>query len=319
VSTSPSFVCGTTINFTLTVNYAGGPNIIQFSLPSTGQDYVFSSSAGNSIVPGTTDIGNHGDDVTTNIALPFSYSFYGASFNSASVTSNGNLQFASNNAAFDNACLPSVAMNMLISPQWDDLRTDVVAGNGIFTSTSGVAPNRIFNIEWRTIYFNNNAQVANFELRLYEGQQRFDIVYGQVDQGGSGATVGVQKDTGSAFTQFECNVGGVTSGLQLVFTLPPCAAGNGACPTCTGSDTQPPTITCVNITKDAKGNKCVTVTYTPTVSDNCPGPVTVVCTPASGSCFPLGSTTVNCTATDVALNTANCNFTVTVVKHHGPG
>src|SRR5262249_31276993 len=35
-------------------------------------------------------------------------------------------------------------------------------------------------------------------------------------------------------------------------------------------------------------------------------------TPASGSTFPLGTTTVNCTATDAAGNTATCSFTVTV-------
>jgi hypothetical protein len=34
VSTSPSFVCGTTINFTLTVSFTGGSNVINFSLPT---------------------------------------------------------------------------------------------------------------------------------------------------------------------------------------------------------------------------------------------------------------------------------------------
>jgi hypothetical protein len=318
VSTLPSFVCGTTINFTLTVNYAGGPNIIQFSLPSAGQDYVFSSSAGNSIVPGTTDIGNHADDLTTNIALPFPYSFYGTSFNSANVSSNGNLQFASNNAAFSNSCLPAVAMNMLISPQWDDLLTTGV-GEGIFTSTSGVTPDRIFNIEWRTHYF-SGAGTANFEIRLFEGQQRVDFIYGTVGQTGTGATVGVQRDTGSRFTQFGCNTGGITGGLGISFTLPPCSAGNGACQTCTVPDGQPPTITCpANITTEVRGNKCVTVSYTPTVSDNCPG-ATGACVPPSGSCFSVGTTTVSCTATDAHNNTSPpCSFTVTLVKHKGPG
>ena len=32
---------------------------------------------GGSIVPGTTDIGNHSDDLVTTIALPFSYTLYG--------------------------------------------------------------------------------------------------------------------------------------------------------------------------------------------------------------------------------------------------
>jgi hypothetical protein len=49
----------------------------------------------------------------------------------------------------------------------------------------------------------------------------------------------------------------------------------------------------------------------PTVSDNCPG-ATFVCAPASGSSFPLGTTTVTCTATDAHTNQAGCSFTVSV-------
>lgn len=41
-------------------------------------------------------------------------------------------------------------------------------------------------------------------------------------------------------------------------------------------------------------------------------PVQTTCTPASGSTFPLGSTTVNCTATDASSRTAMCSFTVTL-------
>jgi len=53
------------------------------------------------------------------------------------------------------------------------------------------------------------------------------------------------------------------------------------------------------------------VTFAPTVSDNCPG-VTFVCSPASGSEFPTGITTVNVTATDASGNQTRSSFTVTV-------
>src|SRR5206468_7865525 len=35
---------------------------------------------GGSIVPGATDTGNHGDDVVTNIALPFSFTLYDTAY-----------------------------------------------------------------------------------------------------------------------------------------------------------------------------------------------------------------------------------------------
>ena len=40
--------------------------------------------------------------------------------------------------------------------------------------------------------------------------------------------------------------------------------------------------------------------------------MTLVCVPASGSAFPIGTTTVNCCATDGSSNATVCTFTVTV-------
>ena len=61
-------------------------------------------------------------------------------------------------------------------------------------SVSGTAPNRIFNIEWRAEYL-AALGTANYELRLYEGQTRFDVIYGQLDNCNTSATAGVQKVT----------------------------------------------------------------------------------------------------------------------------
>src|SRR5205085_5977950 len=93
-----------------------------------------------------------------------------------------------------------------------------------FTTVEGVSPNRIFDIEWRAIEFATNANLVNFEVRLYENDpnNKFDVVYGTVTSSGLSATIGVQKDTGSLFTQFSCNTASVTSGLRLTFTQPPC-------------------------------------------------------------------------------------------------
>lgn len=41
-------------------------------------------------------------------------------------------------------------------------------------------------------------------------------------------------------------------------------------------------------------------------------PVSVTCTPASGSTFPVGSTTVTCTATDAQQRTSSCSLTIAV-------
>src|SRR5205085_2079336 len=100
------------------------------------------------------------------------------------------------------------------------------------------------------------------------------------------------------------------------------AAGNRAvcAATMTVADTTAPTLSCpAAITKNADAGQCSTVvTYTtPTASDNCAG-ATVRCTPASGTAFPVGTTTVTCTATDASNNTAQCSFTVTVLDRQAP-
>lgn len=59
------------------------------------------------------------------------------------------------------------------------------------------------------------------------------------------------------------------------------------------------------------------VNFNPTVSDNCPN-VNVSCTPASGSFFPVGVTSVTCTARDNVNLTTTCNFSVTILDMEAP-
>jgi hypothetical protein len=80
-------------------------------------------------------------------------------------------------------------------------------------------------------------------------------------------------------------------------------------------DNEPPVITCpANITVNTPVGSCTAVVnYTISASDNCPG-VTTTRTAglASGSAFPIGTTTVSWRATDASGNISNCSFTVTV-------
>jgi len=79
-------------------------------------------------------------------------------------------------------------------------------------------------------------------------------------------------------------------------------------------DQDPPVLTLpADITVDNDpGQAGAIVTFTATADDNVDGPITPVCIPASGSFFSLGDTTVDCTATDTAGNSASGSFTITV-------
>ena len=74
-----------------------------------------------------------------------------------------------------------------------------------------------------------------------------------------------------------------------------------------------------NRTVEATAATGATVTYTAVGSDLEDGALAAVCAPASGSVFPIGTTTVSCTVTDVALATATGSFTVTVEQPTTPG
>ncbi|MFL5732727.1 MAG: dockerin type I domain-containing protein [Chloroflexia bacterium] len=216
-----SYTCG---EATYTPTPTISPTFSRTPTPACGPgaNYAIQQSEGAVIVPGTFDTGNHCFDCVSVIALPFPVSFYTQTYGLVHASSHGNLQFLSADFEYQNACLPYPALGPSIMPYWDDINT-ASPGAGVYTSVSGIAPDRIFNIEWRTNYFGGG--VSNFEVRLYENSPggRFDIIYGQVDQSGSSATVGAEADgAGGQFIQFECNTGGLHSGLRLTFTEPLC-------------------------------------------------------------------------------------------------
>jgi len=84
--------------------------------------------------------------------------------------------------------------------------------------------------------------------------------------------------------------------------------------TVTVQDTTPPVLTCpTNVVVTADPDQCqATVLYTVTATDACdPAPV-VTCVPPSGAAFPVGRTSVLCTAVDANGNTNTGSFTVWV-------
>jgi len=123
----------------------------------------------------------------------------------------------------------------------------------------------------------------------------------------NGATVTCAPPSGSTFpigtTTVTCtatNSAGSAS-CQFTVTLTP--------------QVEPPMITCpINMTVTATTSTGGVVTYpTPTATNG----ATVTCAPPSGSTFPIGTTTVTCTATNSA-GSASCQFTVTLTPQVEP-
>lgn len=174
-------------------------------------------------------------------------------------------------------------------------------GCGVFTSVSGSAPNRVFNVEWRAVRYSNPTQPVNFEVRLYENGQGFDFVYGQVNGSGGSATIGVQNDPARS-TQFSCNTASLSQGLLIHWSLGGCAIST---PTNspTGTGTQAPTGT-------------ATLTLTRTASPSPSNTNTPV--PSTSTSTSTNSPTVTGTATPTRTPTGTASFTLTRTASPSP-
>lgn len=79
------------------------------------------------------------------------------------------------------------------------------------------------------------------------------------------------------------------------------------------ADTTDPVVTVpADITAEATSASGRSVTFSASANDDRDGALTPVCLPPSGSTFPLGATTVTCTATDLAGNEGSDDFSVTI-------
>jgi hypothetical protein len=94
--------------------------------------------------------------------------------------------------------------------------------------------------------------------------------------------------------------------------------GHAAFDVTVGDSTKPSLTLPDTITADATSPAGAVVTYDATANDIVDGAITPSCSPASGATFAVGSTTVDCTATDAHGNFAAGSFVVNVVGNTAP-
>jgi len=120
---------------------------------------------------------------------------------------------------------------------------------------------------------------------------------------GTGATLSVNLPTGThTITLTVTDTGGGSDTDDVVITIQDTLAPNISCPA----------NVVVNLPVNSTATSMVVNYPAVTATDSCSSSVTVNSTPASGSVFPVGTTTVNASANDGAGHTSTCSFTVTV-------
>ena len=231
----------------------------------------------DSIVDGTTDTGNHCDNCTTAITLPFPVSVYGQTFNTANVSSNGALEFGDNVAYVGTSCpLPDTRFTgVTILPFQGDLNTTVglsgcatwANGCGIFTLVTGTAPNRQFHLNWHAVRSADNTQTIDAEIRFTEGvSSSFKIYYNSTSfpENGRNEETGVQASSTGPATTFSCLTNAIGNGTTVTYTLVPCPTPT---PTATATASPTPTATATAThTPTATPTATATATHTPTAT-----------------------------------------------------
>ena len=120
---------------------------------------------------------------------------------------------------------------------------------------------------------------------------------------GTGAMLSVNLPTGThTITLTVTDTGGGSDTDDVVVTIQDTLAPNIACP----SDVV------VTLPPNSSATSMVVNYPAVTATDSCSSSVTVNSTPASGSVFPLGTTTIHASANDGNGHTSECSFTVTV-------
>ncbi|UZI27920.1 S8 family serine peptidase [Streptomyces sp. VB1] len=206
--------------------YTGSATVAAADLTRNVQVPARTDASGNSCAPGTYSwiagskkVALSGDEDATTISLPFAVKHYGVSYSTASVTTNGMVNFLAPRVGdYANTALPTVNNpNGFIAPLWDDLTLD--RKSSVQTTTTGAEGSRLFAIVWNNAaYATGTPGRATFEVVFDEATGAVTLQYKSVADRGAGATVGIQNQAGTDALPYSFDQPVVTDGSAIRFT-----------------------------------------------------------------------------------------------------
>lgn len=205
-----------TMNAQLDVNavtVAGGGST-NYALSSI--DYVPRSPSWTTVTLGDDQVGGF-------VGIGFPFTFYGNTYNSVRISSNGFITF--NNDANSGCCtgqaIPNGASpNNMIALCHEDL--DPPEGGVIRYGIWGTAPNRIFVVEYNNIQHWPAGTPITGQIQLYESTNNVEIHNTSVTtDGGNGHTQGIENATGSLATTSHNSQGNWTETNSAYLFQPP--------------------------------------------------------------------------------------------------
>ncbi|MEV5612983.1 hypothetical protein [Streptomyces sp. NPDC052225] len=201
VSPAAPVVCNGVHTSALTVDAAETADVRLPHRTDAGGTYSCAPVA-SSWIKGSTGTGLTGDEDARTISLPFPVTYYGVKYTSASVTTNGLVDFLQPRLGdYVNTALPAAAQpNGVVAAFWDDLVVD--KKSSVQTAVTGTAGARKFAIAWNNAAFAADSSVrVSFEAVLDEATGAVTLQYqgigtGALPRGGS-ATTGIENQAGT--------------------------------------------------------------------------------------------------------------------------
>ncbi len=152
---------------------------------------------------GVTSILTNVDDSSANVSLNGStIGFYGQSYSSLSVSSNGLITFGGSNTSFTNGDLTDTPSQATVAPLWDDWVTNDTTSDQVlyaFRDTDGQPGDDELIVEWNQVNAYSSSGPTNvtfqavFELNPASGVSRITFNYLDLGVGGANsATVGIK-------------------------------------------------------------------------------------------------------------------------------
>jgi M6 family metalloprotease-like protein len=190
--------------------FTGGPD-------ASGYRWIDSDTTGGPAyawndITGTGTLLGNGDDARWQVSLPYNFNFYGTSYNTIWVCTNGWISLGADpgtNQATNTAIPNAAAPNPAIYAFWDDLNLVGSDSGYVYYRNQGASPNCSTTVMWKNARIKGASTYnqATFEAVLYEGgrvQLRYrDAAVSDTNYNwGRSASVGIENATGAVGLQY---------------------------------------------------------------------------------------------------------------------
>ncbi|MHA8066666.1 discoidin domain-containing protein, partial [Aquirufa sp. ROCK2-A2] len=123
--------------------------------------------------------------------IGFTFNYNGVDYTQFSAAATGQLQFGAAQVGVNDNTNILIPPAPFVCAAWDNFTVGTVAsGGGVSYQLSGSAPNQVLTVQWKVTKTANTAAGYNFQVKLYEGTNKIELLIG------SGPVAAITSATG---------------------------------------------------------------------------------------------------------------------------